>query len=240
MPSQLAVVAQEVSSPVPETPTPFGKSPEIFRTAPATSTHKVFATDAQEMSFAVSDLFGDSPDALATPRATPIEPAVTGSFGLVADASEMSITAPPEPAFKGAHGLARLWGWEMLVRDTFLEVVSSSPRGRTVTTPLSGNTEPKDFAPQIFKLEEPAVVNESPVVISLKELLTPAVAGHDGTGAIPIMLNLNVWIPPSASRASGATELPQRLRLSEEHFPRPRALPEASPPGGESVCRCLF
>jgi len=201
----------------------------------------------------VPDLFGALPDALRTPPATPIEPAVSDrmSSGPVAHAPEMSLAAP-EPAFKGAGGLAKFQGRKMLVRKTFVEVVDSSPRGRTATSPLAGNTEPPGFAPQPFKLmEEPTTDDESPVqpsawkrpVISLKKLLAPSEPGRDGNGAIPIQLNLNVWLeglPPSTSRATVATELPQRVRIAEHHFPVPRAAPEASPPGADSVCRCLF
>lgn len=127
----------------------------------------------------------------------------------------------------------------MTVKNTFIDFATAPTAARAATSQLSGDTEPKNFAPEPFNVEEEAVRVENPTVISLQNSLVSSMP-QTGKETRRIQLNLSVWIPANASRASAASEPPVPVRLSEHHFPVPKGAHSASQPGGDPVCRRLF
>jgi len=172
---------------------------------------------------------------------TPQTTIVPGADSQAAEPAASEV-APTEPV-RGLGELSQLdfWAGEMPVRNTFIEF--SSPGAHT--SQLSGNTEPRGFAPGAFTCnQEPEP--ETPVVISLQNSLGAASSSdampQRGRSSNRIQLNLSVWIPPvpPASRASAASEPPLPLRLAEHHFPTPAHTAPAAAAGGETVARRLF
>jgi len=135
----------------------------------------------------------------------------------------------PVTTFRGLDALPPLefWEGELPVKNTFIDFSVTSPATQA-TSQLSGNTEPKNFQPREFLLQEVEPVVEDPVVISLQHSLASSMPQR-GRGSNRIQLNLSVWIPPS-SRSSAASEPPRTLCLAEHHFPVPSTAPIASHP----------
>lgn len=176
---------------------------------------------------------------------------------LSADAGKADVPPAPVRSFEKLPQLD-LWEGEVPVKDTFVHFTTITP-GTRATTQLSGDTEPKDFAPNPFSFLETQTL-ESPAAICELDAFAPA--GRSTRRVI--QLNLDVWIPrtstaadntaaplvrvaehhfpaPSATRSdvsNPAEPAVPLVRLSEHHFPAPSATRDGT--SSEPVCRRLF